>query len=78
MQKPLGIRQGRIHGNPVADGWAGAVMQKPLGQLGRDEVGDFTDSVVKLPTLVIFTRSNKVGDVGMVIHSFSFSFTKNS
>ena len=24
------IQQGRIHGNPVADGWAGAVMQKPL------------------------------------------------
>ena len=23
--------QGRIHGNPVADGWTGAVMQKPLG-----------------------------------------------
>ena len=23
-------KQGRIHGNPVADGWAGAVMQKPL------------------------------------------------
>ena len=23
--------QGRIHGNPVADGWAGAVMQKSLG-----------------------------------------------
>ena len=22
--------QGRIHGNPVADGWAGTVMQKPL------------------------------------------------
>ena len=22
--------QGRIHGNPVADGWAGAVMRKPL------------------------------------------------
>ena len=21
--------QGRIHGNPVADGWAGAVMRKP-------------------------------------------------
>ena len=31
MRKPLGIKQGRIHGNPVADGWAGAVMQKPLG-----------------------------------------------
>ena len=24
------IKQGRIHGNPVADGWAGAVMRKPL------------------------------------------------
>ena len=24
-------KQGWIHGNPVADGWAGAVMQKPLG-----------------------------------------------
>ena len=24
-------QQGRIHGNPVVDGWAGAVMQKPLG-----------------------------------------------
>ena len=23
--------QGRIHGSPVADGWAGAVMRKPLG-----------------------------------------------
>ena len=25
------IQQGRKHGNPVADGWAGAVMRKPLG-----------------------------------------------
>ena len=24
-------KQGRIHGSPVADGWAGAVMQKLLG-----------------------------------------------
>ena len=24
-------KQGRIYGNPVADGWAGAVMRKPLG-----------------------------------------------
>ena len=23
-------KQGRIHGNPVADGWAGAVMRKSL------------------------------------------------
>ena len=25
------VKQGRIHGNPVADGWAGAVMRKLLG-----------------------------------------------
>ena len=25
------IEQGRIHGNSVADGWAGAVVRKPLG-----------------------------------------------
>ena len=24
-------KQGRIHGNPVVDGWAGAVPQKLLG-----------------------------------------------
>ena len=24
-------KQGQIHSNPVADGWAGAVMRKPLG-----------------------------------------------
>ena len=24
------MKQGQIHGNPVADGWAGAVMRKPL------------------------------------------------
>ena len=24
------MKQGRIHGNPVADGWAGAVMRKQL------------------------------------------------
>ena len=24
------LKQGRIHGNPVADGWAGAVLRKPL------------------------------------------------
>ena len=26
----IDFKQGRIHGNPVADGWAGAVMRKPL------------------------------------------------
>ena len=25
------MKQGRIHGNPVADGWAGAEMRKSLG-----------------------------------------------
>ena len=26
----MNTKQGRIYGNPIADGWAGAVMQKPL------------------------------------------------
>ena len=30
-RKPLAIKRGRIHGNPVADGWTGAVMQNLLG-----------------------------------------------
>ena len=25
------MKQGRIHGNPVADGWAGAEMRKSIG-----------------------------------------------
>ena len=29
-------KQGRIHGNTVADGWAGAVVRKPLGIQKRD------------------------------------------
>ena len=35
------VEQGRIHGNTVADGWAGAVMQKPLAiqkYFGRTDV----------------------------------------
>ena len=30
-KKKTTMKQGRIHNNPVADGWARAVMQKPLG-----------------------------------------------
>ena len=29
-EKQFLVQQGRIHGNPVADGWAGAVVRKPL------------------------------------------------
>ena len=32
--------QGRIHGNTVADGWAGAVMQKPLAIKKHDKRTD--------------------------------------
>ena len=39
--------QGRIHGNPVADDWAGAVMQKPLGIQKCD---GRTDGWTDLPT----------------------------
>ena len=32
MQKPpVKAKQGRIYSIPVADGWAGVVMRKPLG-----------------------------------------------
>ena len=33
-------KQGRIHGNPVADGWAGAIMQKPPGIQKCDQLID--------------------------------------
>ena len=29
--KFLWRKKGRIHGNPAADGWAGAIMRKPQG-----------------------------------------------
>ena len=31
VKEKEGKKQGRIHGNPVADVWAGAVVRKPLG-----------------------------------------------
>ena len=34
------MEQGRIHGNPVADGWAGAVMRKPIGIQNCDRPTD--------------------------------------
>ena len=48
------IKQGRIHGNPVANGWAGAVMRKPLGiQQGRIHgnpvVDDWAGAVMRKP-----------------------------
>ena len=32
-QRQKQTKQGRIHGNPVADGWAGAIMREPLAIL---------------------------------------------
>ena len=44
-------KQGRIHGNPAADGWAGAVMRKPLGIQKCDGRTDGrTDGPTDLPT----------------------------
>ena len=40
-------KQGRIHGNPVADGWAGAVMRKTLGIQKCDGP---TDGPTDIPT----------------------------
>ena len=44
-------KQGRIHGNPVADGWAGAVMRKPLGIQKCDRpTNGRTDGPTDIPT----------------------------
>ena len=51
------LKQGRIHGNPVADGWAGAVMQKPLGIQKCD---GSTDRPTDLPTYRSTDRHGKV------------------
>ena len=34
------MKQGRKNGNPVADGWAGAVMRKPLAIKKHDKRTD--------------------------------------
>ena len=49
MKETCMKEQGRIHDNPVADGWAGAVMQKPLGIQKRRTDGR-TDQPTDLPT----------------------------
>ena len=40
-------KQGRIHGNPAADDWAGAVMRKPFGIQKYDRP---TDGPMDQPT----------------------------
>ena len=49
-------KQGRIHGNPVADGWAGAVVRKPL----RIQKGYGTDGMTDGPTDRPTDRHGKV------------------
>ena len=46
-QEAFNPKQGRKHGNPVADGWGGAVMQKPFGIQKCDGP---TDRRTDLPT----------------------------
>ena len=49
--KTLLKKQGRIHGRTVADGWAGAVMQKPLERSKFNNIWDVpTDVPTDLPT----------------------------
>ena len=54
------IQQGRMNGNPVADGWAGAVMQKPLAiQKCYGRIDGPTDTArcrVACPRLKIFKK----------------------
>ena len=30
-KRPINVQKCRLHGNIVVDGWAGAIMRKPLG-----------------------------------------------
>ena len=51
LDKGFYMKQGRIHGNPVADGWAGEVMRKPLGIQKYDgRMGRQTDIPTYRPT----------------------------
>ena len=47
MNEASKTKQSRIHGSPVADGWAGAVLRKPLGIQKCDGP---TDQSTNLPT----------------------------
>ena len=49
----LGGKQGRIYGNPVADGWAGAIMQKNahISKMLWDRPTDQHGKVVSCPRL---------------------------
>ena len=52
--------QGRIHGSPVADGWARAVMRKPLGIQKCDGPTDRpTDQHGKVLSRVSATKNAK-------------------
>ena len=53
--------QGRIHGNPVADCWAGAVMRKPHGiQKCDGRTNQSTDRQTYQPTDLPTDRHGKV------------------
>ena len=63
-QSRIGYKQGRIHGNPVADGWAGAVVRKPLGIQkcdGRTDIPTYrpTDRHGKVQSRVSVTKEYK-------------------
>ena len=74
------IQQGQINGNPVADGWAGAVMQKPLGIqkcFGRTDgrMDGWTDGPTDRPTwqgIELLVCDRKKSNVTSAISHFSF------
>ena len=50
--------QGRIHGNPVADGWAGAVMRKSFGIQECDGPTDIPTDTARCPKLKIHIQNS--------------------
>ena len=54
-KRPINVQKCRLHGNIVVDGWAEAIMQKPLGikkcDLLIDQPTDMARCVVACPRL---------------------------
>ena len=61
-------KQGQIHGRTVADGWTGAVMQKPLAIQKCDGPTDGpTDRHGKVQSRVSATKNDNDIDISLVV-----------
>ena len=70
-------KQGRIHSNPVADGWAGEIMRKPLGiqkcdlpTYGRTDLPT-RQGVVACPRLKTFVHKFLIKQGALISHNLA-------